>query len=118
MLTWQDFELFVDLIFTQSGWRRISSLGNTQKTLDLELILPSTNERAIVQVKSSTDQAQFDDYIERFAAMNADKYFYAYHSSRQALDTHGQNIVLLDCEVLAEQALNTGLCEWLITKAG
>ncbi len=118
MLTWQDFELFVDLIFTQSGWRRISSLGNTQKTLDLELLLPTTKERAIIQVKSSTDQAQLDDYIERFASMGADKYFYVYHSSVQKLETHGADIMLLNCEALAEHTLSVGLCEWLIARIG
>ena len=51
LLTWQDFELLVDLIFSTSGWRRVSQVGRTQKTVDLELILPSTAERAFVQVK-------------------------------------------------------------------
>ena len=42
LLTWQDFELLVDLVFSTSGWRRVSQVGRTQKTVDLELILPST----------------------------------------------------------------------------
>ena len=54
LLGWRDFELLVDLVFTTSGWRRVGTLGKTQKTLDLDLILPSTNERAFVQVKSKT----------------------------------------------------------------
>lgn len=39
LLTPQDFELFVDLLFTSSGWRRISGLGGVQKTIDIELIV-------------------------------------------------------------------------------
>ena len=57
MLTPQDFELLVDLVFTTSGWRRVGVVGQTQDTLDLSLILPSTGERAFVQVKSKTTSA-------------------------------------------------------------
>lgn len=46
-----DFELLVELVFAQSGWQRISSSGGTQKTIDLELYLPSTKDYAFVQVK-------------------------------------------------------------------
>jgi hypothetical protein len=47
----RDFETLVDLVFSTSGWRRQGVVGKTQKTLDLDLILPSTGERAFVQVK-------------------------------------------------------------------
>ncbi|WP_288903036.1 hypothetical protein [uncultured Sneathiella sp.] len=117
ILTWQDFELFTELLFSRSGWQRISSLGGTQKTLDLELLLPTTGERAIVQVKSATSQAQLDDYIDRFGAMAADKYFYVYHSSKQKLDAGDSGILLMDAPALADQALKSGLVDWLITKA-
>jgi hypothetical protein len=63
LLTWQDFELLVDLVFSTSGWRRVSQVGRTQKTVDLELILPSTAERAFVQVKSQATAASIDDYV-------------------------------------------------------
>src|SRR5690606_13101108 len=59
LLSWQDFELLVDLVFASSGWRRIGHLGKTQKTVDIELILPTTGERAFIQVKSSTDRNEF-----------------------------------------------------------
>ena len=35
LLTWQDFELLVDSIFSASGWRRIGVIGRVQKTVDL-----------------------------------------------------------------------------------
>ena len=117
LLTWQDFELFTELLFSRSGWQRISSLGGTQKTLDLELLLPTTGERAIVQVKSATSQAQLDDYIGRFGVMAADKYFYVYHSSKHALDARDSGILLMDASALADQALKSGLVDWLIKKA-
>ena len=52
----RDFtELLVDLVFTTSGWRRLGEVGRTEKTRDLDLVLPrNTGERAFVQVKSRT----------------------------------------------------------------
>jgi hypothetical protein len=35
-----DFELLIELVFSSSGWRRISAVGGTQKTLDIALTLP------------------------------------------------------------------------------
>ncbi len=71
MLTWQDFELLVDLVFSSSGWRRIGQVGKTQKTVDLELMLPTTGERAFVQVKSSASITELRDYVERLRASDA-----------------------------------------------
>ena len=45
----------------------VISLGDGLKTTDIELLLPVTGERAMVQVKSQTSQAQLDDYIAAFA---------------------------------------------------
>ncbi|OJY61935.1 MAG: hypothetical protein BGP16_15495 [Sphingobium sp. 66-54] len=41
----------------------MSQVGRTQKTVDLELILPSTAERAFVQVKSQATSAALNDYV-------------------------------------------------------
>ena len=63
----QDFELLVDLVFSDSGWRRISPLGKTQKMIDMELILPTTGEKAYVQIKSTatkSDLAQHTTYVK------------------------------------------------------
>jgi hypothetical protein len=45
-----DFETLVDLVFSTSGWRRQGPVGKTQKMLDLDIVLPSTGERAFVQI--------------------------------------------------------------------
>jgi len=71
LLTWQDFELLVELIFSQSGWRRVGQLGKTQKTIDLELLLPTSGERAFVQVKSSTSKKELAEYIGLHEASDA-----------------------------------------------
>lgn len=117
-LTWQDFELFVDLLFTHSGWRRISSVGATQKTIDLELELPITGERAIVQIKSQTDQKQLDEYINRLSKFDADKYFYIYHTekTKKPLNSGDSDIELVNVDKLAEMTFQSGLVDWLIKK--
>ena len=58
-----DFEIFVDLLFRSDGWSRIGTLGKTTKDIDIELISPITNERAIVQVKSQSNLGVYKDYL-------------------------------------------------------
>lgn len=65
LLTPKDFELLVDLVFSTSGWRRVGIVGGTTEALDIDLVLPTTGERAFVQVKSQTDSKQLADYVER-----------------------------------------------------
>ena len=112
-----DFELLVDLIFSRGGWQRVGEVGGTQKTTDLELIQPLTGERAAVQVKSSTNQTQLQEYIDSFAGMGADRYFYVYHSSRQKLDVGDSSIRLVGPAELAQYAVDLGLTDWLLRKA-
>jgi hypothetical protein len=117
-LTPQDFELFVELIFSQSGWQRISRIGGTQKTIDLEFIQPLTNERAIVQVKSQTSQDELDAYLGILPDHNAERSFYVYHSPEKTLDVRDSSISLMGISALAQSALRSGLTEWLIKKIG
>jgi hypothetical protein len=61
LLTPKDFELMVELIFSRSGWQRQSSTGGSQKTLDLDLLLPTT--RSVFHLGSlRTNTAQFEEY--------------------------------------------------------
>ncbi len=62
-LTWQDFEVLADLLMSGSGWRRVDRIGGTEKTIDLDLELPLTGERAFAQVKANSSQAQLNEYI-------------------------------------------------------
>ncbi len=81
-LTWQDFEVLIDLIFRQGGWQRLSPIGSTQKTLDLDLLSPVTNERAMVQVKSKSNLTEYKNYKTQFAETNTyEKYFYIVHTN-------------------------------------
>ncbi len=118
LLTWQDFELLVELVFSQSGWRRISASGGTQKTIDIELVLPTTGETAFVQVKSQTNQAQFDNYIERFDERGDGRMFYVYHTAKSELRGEDERVSIVGPNRLAELVLETGLFNWLLKKVG
>ena len=118
LLQWADFELLVDLVFAQSGWRRVGENGGTQKTVDIELVLPSTGERSFVQVKSRTDQAQLNDYVERLARRDDARMFYVYHSGPAELACSDPRGILVGPDRLAEMVLTAGLFDWLLTKAG
>ncbi len=119
LLHWKDFELLVDLIFSQSGWQRVSVVGDGLKTTDIELVLPSTGERAMVQVKSKTNQQQLDEYVEQFTRWGLSRLFYVYHSfSSSELQTSDVRVTLIGPEKLSAMVLRAGLVEWLIKKVG
>lgn len=121
-LTWQDFELLIDLIFRQAGWQRVSVLGATMKGIDLELISPITAERFGVQVKSEANRRVFEDYRdERLANMQGfSRFYFAVHTpSPDLIDlpaTDG-NISLLLPGDIASLAASYGLASWIIDKA-
>ncbi|MBI4480149.1 MAG: hypothetical protein HY651_09020 [Acidobacteria bacterium] len=111
----QDFETLVDLVFSTSGWRRQGIIGKTQKTLDLDLFLPSTGERAFVQVKSKTTSSQLAEYIGKFEELGSfDRMFYVYHSGEA--ETDDDRVTIIGPERLAELVMDSGLANWLIRK--
>lgn len=117
LLTWQDFELLVDLVFSTSGWRRVNRVGGTQKTVDLELVLPSTGERAFVQVKSQATNASLNDYVERLEQAEAyDRMFFVWHTGDIAGEPASDGVILLGPEKLSRMVLDAGLSSWLREK--
>ena len=118
-LTWQDFEVLIDLIFTQAGWQRVSSVGKTAKTLDLDLKAPVTGEKCLVQVKSSTDNSELNKYLKDFSSMDQyHKFYYVYHTFKgtppQKIDDNRMR--LLSVNEIAELAIDSGLSKWVIAK--
>jgi hypothetical protein len=112
-----DFELLVDLLFTQSGWRRVGILGRTQKTLDLDLVLPSTGERAMVQVKSRTSSHELAEYVSQLEEGGPHKrLFYAFHSG-DAVATDPR-VSVLGPDRIADMTLDAGLMRWVMEKVG
>jgi len=119
-LWWNDFELLIDLIFSSSGWQRISVLGKTEKDIDLDLFSPVTQKRAFVQIKSSSSAETFLNYIETFSKYeHYDEMYFVVHTSCDGLKTicSGKtNIHLMDLDRIADLVINAGLVNWLITK--
>jgi hypothetical protein len=111
----RDFEILVDLVFSTSGWRRQGIVGKTQKTLDLDLTLPSTGERAFVQVKSKTTSVELAEYVGKLNELGPyDRMFYVYHSGEATTDD--DRVIVVNPEKLAELVLDAGLANWLIRK--
>jgi hypothetical protein len=123
-LSWQDFELLIDLIFRHAGWQRVSDLGSTMKSLDLDLISPITSERYGVQVKSKADRRLFESYKEeRLKDMQEFRRFYfAVHTpSTDLLETSSRpddDVRLLLPRDISELVVSYGLATWVIDKAG
>lgn len=116
-LTWQDFELLVDLAFSASGWRRIGVVGKTQKTVDIELVLPTTGERAFVQVKSVANNASLAEYKAKFGNMPIyGRMFFVWHSGEVMDDGSSPNLTLIGPESLSRLVLDAGLSSWLREK--
>ena len=119
-LQWKDFETLIDLIFRQGGWQRVGSTGKTQKTLDLDLFAPVTNERAMVQIKSQSDLSEFQHYQNEFALMTGyDKFFFIVHSPKSDLRNfkNDSDITLYFIDKITELAIASGLVDWIIKKA-
>lgn len=117
LLTWQDFELLVDLIFSTSGWRRTGIVGRTQKTVDLELELPTTGERAFVQVKSDASLTSLREYEECFRNGSAyTRMFFIWHSGSLTENEKFSDITLIGPNKLAKLILDSGLSRWLRKK--
>jgi len=117
LLTWQDFELLVDLVFSTSGWRRVSQVGRTQKTVDLELVLPSTAERAFVQVKSHATAAGLADYASRLTQAEAyDRMFFVWHTGDLPEEGGPAHVILIGPHKLSRMVLDAGLSSWLREK--
>jgi hypothetical protein len=118
-LHWSDFETLVDLIFSQSGWRRTSRVGETQDHIDLLVRELATNETAFVQVKSSADQGALDASLEFFRNNGTyERMFFVCHSPRGNLTIRSRDKVhLWTGSDLARMSVRAGLFEWLIEKS-
>ena len=116
----KDFEILVDLIFRQTGYQRTNVLGGPQKTKDIELLSPVTNERILVQVKCSTTEKQYKEYEEYFNELEFyDRFFYVFHTSEKSLSDltpDNPKLTLWKLEELCDLTVNSGLVDWVINK--
>lgn len=118
-LHWKEFELLTDLIFRQAGWQRIGDLGKTQKSIDLELLSPITNESILVQVKSEASLAEYEEFEQYALSREASLYYFVVHQPGAGL-IHGAESLrdhIWFVEDIAHLVVNYGLVDWLIAKA-
>ncbi|HNW99702.1 MAG TPA: hypothetical protein PKK00_14945 [Bacteroidales bacterium] len=118
-LHWKDLETLADLIFRQSGWRRISRLGEKMKYVDLELEDPITKDLYQVQVKASAGKQEFEEYAEQFTGLGyKELFFVVFKPDRSLLKLHNypENVTLLTGQVLAELIIDLGLLNWVTQK--
>lgn len=111
----RDFELLVDLIFTNSGWRRLGVLGRTTKDLDMEVELPSTGERAWIQVKSKASDAVLAESVAKVDLLPYPRLFFVYHSG-QVHKPSDDRVWVIGPTELASLVVDAGLVRWLIDK--
>jgi len=117
-LHWRDFEVLVDLIFADSGWRRIGAVGGgAQADSDLILQQAATGERALVQVKSSADAAVLEDYLRRFRAQrDMHRLFFVCHSFRGPVPPPSPRVHVWLGPDIAQKSTQAGLLDWLLER--
>ena len=124
----KDFEILVDLVFRQAGWRRLSMLGEIMKSIDIELQEPITGEQYHVQVKSSASKKNFEEYAKQFNQFTSTdniikKFYFVVHSPDKSLLEYAnnnnndyKNVELIFADKLAEMVVDGGLVDWLMKK--
>jgi hypothetical protein len=119
-LTPKDFEILVDLIFREAGWRRVSVLGESQKTLDLDLISPITGERYGIQIKSEASEKELEAFSRDIQGLHHERFYFVVHSPKKGLTLSKETdkVKLLFAERVAHLAVKYGLADWVIDKAG
>jgi hypothetical protein len=119
-LWWKDFELLVELIFSRAGWQRMSVIGKTEKEIDLDMMLPVSNRRAFVQVKSQANPAVIRSCYDAYSAY--DQYnemymvFHSLNGEPSQIGVEADDLHLWDSARLASLVVRSGLVEWLIAK--
>jgi len=116
----KDFELLIDLIFRAGGWQRLGVVGKTQKLIDLAIFHPITEEKAVVQIKCSTNVPEFNKYKKAFTGMtDYDRFFYVAHTPQGDLKKYindVDNLNLYFSDKIAELTINSGLFDWVLKK--
>ena len=116
LLHWKDFETLVDLIFRQSGWKRISMLGESMRYTDLVLQDSITKEKYQVQVKSKASLSDFRQYSDEFDQKDYKRLYFVVHTPDKTLrdkKTTKSGVELILSAELAEMIVDFGLIDWL-----
>lgn len=118
LLTPTDFELLVEMIFVNSGWRRVGFAGGTEQLVDMILSRPSlidsSKDTVAVQVKSTANQNEYEKY-ETAIAGGYKNAFYVFHTGNIRKVESGV-MKLLDAKELAELVVDAGILNWLLER--
>ncbi|MFN8307327.1 MAG: hypothetical protein U0T79_11165 [Ferruginibacter sp.] len=123
-LTWQDFEVLVDLIFRNAGYQRMGVVGKNVKAIDLSLLHPLSNEKIFVQIKSAATLAIYDNWKSKILVRDSDEtqYYFAVHSPKKDLqdyeETRPDKFKLWREKEISEMVIRFGLIDWLVQKVG
>ncbi len=109
----------MELIISRAGLKRVGVAGKNEVTIDLVLNNPVTDERWIVQVKSETNQKQFESYLEEYKEINQNvgkcKMIYAFHTGK--VENVAENVLLWDINKLSKLVIDNGLVDWVLSVA-
>lgn len=123
-LTWQDFEVLIDLIFRNAGFQRLGVIGKAVKTIDLSLLHPLSNEKLFVQIKSAASLNTYKEWKKEVKVEGSDftKYYFTVHSPSEDLKTfdeaESEYFTLWREKELSEMVIRFGLIDWLLQKVG
>ncbi len=117
-LTPKEFELLVDLVFTRSGWRRISVVGKSKEYSDFDLEDPITHDMYSVQVKSKANEKDFKIYRDAFRGRSYRRLFFVVHTPQGKLGNvkiadNQDDVKLMLGGDIAEKVVDLGLVDWL-----
>ena len=119
-LHWKDCEILSDLIFIQSGWRRVSMQGGSMEFTDMEYFDPINNEKYAVQIKSGASKKDFEKYEKDFSNRGFRKLFFVVFNPENSLDkvkNERRDIEILSGDKLATLIFDLGLLEWVLKKS-
>jgi len=120
-----DFEVFVDMLLTKSGWNRVGERGGTVKAIDMQYYIPIEKRTVYVQVKSELKLSEYKQAInlleEELAGEEEPNCYLAYHTCKtpQMVEAkhNNLNIKVFDENALAELCNNhQEVIDWLFLK--
>lgn len=122
-LHWKDYETLVDLVFRDTGWIRVSILGQQVKGYDLELREPITQDKYLVQVKSRASLKDLMKAVSQFFPDDAPRdykkiFFFTHDPMKDLLDAPDipDCVDLISPQQLADLVIDAGLSRWLEEK--
>jgi hypothetical protein len=119
----KDFEILIDLIFRNLGWKRTSVLGEVMKFFDLVLEEPLSKKLHGVQIKAGTTLKVYEEYRNIFLQdykQDFASFFFAVHTPDAKLEAYEEfeeGVSLLKTPAIADYAIDSGLITWIMDKS-